>query len=230
MTAIWEPVWASLRQHCNSFATMSDHAVFSDIFCTDMFTLSTVCVMTGVKTTFSYPTDFPIDLYIMWQYNCKEDKYICALHNFCERDSQKFLKLCLWGYITEYCCTLLWFVSKALWWHLNVATFCSASNIFIIRTVIELYWLINFFPLTMDVLGQNYTLKVWSFYSGYKSWHSVGLYWWYLSQSKHTPHFKIFYIIILVVVFLLYSESHQLKLATIIHTQILQPVKLRHKT
>ena len=40
------------------------------------------------------------DLYIMWQYNCKEDKYICTLHHFCERDSQKFWKLCLWGYIT----------------------------------------------------------------------------------------------------------------------------------
>ena len=41
MAAIREPVWAYLRQHCNSFATMSDHAVFSDIF-----TLNTVGVMT----------------------------------------------------------------------------------------------------------------------------------------------------------------------------------------
>ena len=32
MTTIREPVWAYLRQHCNSFTTMSAHAVFSDIF------------------------------------------------------------------------------------------------------------------------------------------------------------------------------------------------------
>ena len=30
------------------------------------------------------------DLYIMRQYNCKEDEHICTLHHFCERDSQKF--------------------------------------------------------------------------------------------------------------------------------------------
>ena len=42
MAAIREPVWAYLRQHCNSFAAMSDHAVFSDIF-----TLNTVGVMTN---------------------------------------------------------------------------------------------------------------------------------------------------------------------------------------
>ena len=41
MAAIREPVWAYLRQHYNSFATMSDHAVFSDIFA-----LNTVGVMT----------------------------------------------------------------------------------------------------------------------------------------------------------------------------------------
>ena len=41
MAAIREPVWAYLRQHCNSFATMSDYAGFSDIF-----TLNTVGEMT----------------------------------------------------------------------------------------------------------------------------------------------------------------------------------------
>lgn len=41
MTLIREPVWAYLRQHCNSFATMSADAVFSDIF-----TLNTVGIMT----------------------------------------------------------------------------------------------------------------------------------------------------------------------------------------
>lgn len=36
-----KPVWAHLRQHCNSFAACSDDAVFSDIF-----TLNTVGAMT----------------------------------------------------------------------------------------------------------------------------------------------------------------------------------------
>ena len=41
MAAIREPMWAYLRQHCNSFGSMSDDAVLSDIF-----TLNTVGVMT----------------------------------------------------------------------------------------------------------------------------------------------------------------------------------------
>jgi len=41
ITAVREPVWAYLRQHCYSFASSSDDAVFSDIF-----TLNTVGVMT----------------------------------------------------------------------------------------------------------------------------------------------------------------------------------------
>ena len=32
MSLIREPVWSHLRQRCNSFASMSAHAVFSDIF------------------------------------------------------------------------------------------------------------------------------------------------------------------------------------------------------
>lgn len=32
MTAVPEPIWAYLRQHCNSFAAMSGHVEFSDIF------------------------------------------------------------------------------------------------------------------------------------------------------------------------------------------------------
>ena len=40
ITVVREPVWAYSRQHCYSFVTSSDDAVFSDIF-----TLSTVGVM-----------------------------------------------------------------------------------------------------------------------------------------------------------------------------------------
>ena len=41
MAVVREPVWAYLRRHCNSFATMFANAVFSDIF-----TLNTVGEMT----------------------------------------------------------------------------------------------------------------------------------------------------------------------------------------
>ena len=41
MAAVPEPIWAYLRQHCNSFAAMSADTVFSDIF-----TLNTVGTMT----------------------------------------------------------------------------------------------------------------------------------------------------------------------------------------
>ena len=41
MTEVREPVWTYLRQHCNSFATLSADAVLSDIF-----TVNTVGMMT----------------------------------------------------------------------------------------------------------------------------------------------------------------------------------------
>lgn len=41
LTVVREPVWAHLRQHCYSFATLFDNAIFGDIF-----TLNTVGVMT----------------------------------------------------------------------------------------------------------------------------------------------------------------------------------------
>ena len=48
MAVVWEPVWAYLRQHCNSFATMSGHVVISDIF-----TLNAVIMIKD----FSYSSD-----------------------------------------------------------------------------------------------------------------------------------------------------------------------------
>jgi len=77
----------------------------------------------------------------------------------------------------------------------------------------------------VEVLGENYTLNG---LVRCRSHHfTVALkadtQWVYIddmcvSQSKRTPHFKIFYIIILVVGFSLFSERPQLELATIIHT------------
>ena len=49
MAVVWELDWAYLRQHSNSFAKMSGHVVFSDIF-----TLNAVNV---IKEDFSYTSD-----------------------------------------------------------------------------------------------------------------------------------------------------------------------------
>ena len=44
MTLVREPVWGHLREHCNSFASMSTNAVFSDTF-----RLNTVGAMTELE-------------------------------------------------------------------------------------------------------------------------------------------------------------------------------------
>ena len=49
MAVVWELVWAYSRQHCNLFATMSGHVVF-----TDKFTVNAVSV---IKEDFSYSID-----------------------------------------------------------------------------------------------------------------------------------------------------------------------------
>ena len=44
MTLVREPVWGHLREHCNSFASVSTNAVFSDTF-----RLNTVGAVTGLE-------------------------------------------------------------------------------------------------------------------------------------------------------------------------------------
>ena len=77
----------------------------------------------------------------------------------------------------------------------------------------------------MDVLGQNYTFNglVRCTRHHFTVAIKADTQWVYIddmtvSQSKRTPHFIFFYIIILVVGFSLFSESPPLELATIIHT------------
>ena len=55
-------VWAYLRQHWNSLATMSDHDVFSDIF-----TLNAVSV---IKEHFSHSSDKSDSLFSLQQHSC----------------------------------------------------------------------------------------------------------------------------------------------------------------
>ena len=63
MSLIREPVWSYLRQLCNSFASMSAHAVFSDIF-----TLNTVGTMNQqLESLFLIQQKKSVSLFILQQ-------------------------------------------------------------------------------------------------------------------------------------------------------------------
>ena len=154
MAAIREPVWAYLRQHCNSFATMSDHAVFSDIF-----TLNTVGEMTQELKP----------LFLIQQ----TDQSICtSCNNSIVKETTVFVL-----YITSVNMTHRKFenyVSEAILPR-SAALYCDlcqrhCGDISILQHFVLLPTLLSselsstcinrlIFPLTMDVLGQNYTLQ-----------------------------------------------------------------------
>ena len=95
MTVVREDVWTYLRQHCNSFASMSADAVFSDIF-----TLNTVVMTEELKS-----------LFLIQQSN----QSICSsCNNAIIKNTSIFLLYitslnlhynkfedCFWGYITK---------------------------------------------------------------------------------------------------------------------------------
>lgn len=152
MAAIQEPVWAYLRQHCNSFATMSDHAVFSDIF-----TLNTVGGMTQELKP----------IFLIQQ----SDQSICtSCNNLVVKETSKFVL-----YITSVNMTHRKFenyVSEAILPSTS-ALYCDLcqrhcgdismlQHFVLLPTLLSLELSSNcidrlIFPLTMDVLGQNYT-------------------------------------------------------------------------
>ena len=154
MAAIREPVWAYLRQHCNSFATMSDHAVFSDIF-----TLNTVGVMTQELKP----------LFLIQQ----TDQSICtSCDNVVVKETSIFVL-----YITSVNVTHRNFenyVSEAIL-PSSAALYCDLcqmhcgdismlQHFVLFPTFLSLELSSNcidrlMFPLTMDVLGQNYTFQ-----------------------------------------------------------------------
>lgn len=154
MAAIREPVWAYLRQHCNSFATMSDRAVFSDIF-----TLNTVGMMTQELKA----------LFLIQQ----TDQSICtSCDNRIVKEATIFVL-----YLTSVNITHRKFenyVSEAILPN-SAALFCDfcqrhSGNISMLQHFVLLPTFLSLelssncidrsvFPLTMDVLGQNYTLE-----------------------------------------------------------------------
>ena len=154
MAAIQEAVWAYLRQHCNSFATMSDNAVFSDIF-----TLNTVGVMTQELKP----------LFLIQQ----TDQSICtSCNNTIVKETTIFVL-----YITSVNMTHRTFenyVSEAILPSTS-ALYCDLcqrhcgdismlQHFVLLPTLLSLELSSNcidrlIFPLAMDVLGHNYTLE-----------------------------------------------------------------------
>lgn len=160
MTGVREPVWAYLRQHCNSFATMSADAVFSDIF-----TLNTVGAMTQeLKSLFLIQ---------------HENRTICSLCNNTIINSTTIFVV----YITYYVSEAILPNSRGLFCelcHQHSGNLSRLQHFVTLPTFLTVELSFNcldkiFFPLRMEVLSQNYVLKGmvrWfksSFYSGYKS-------------------------------------------------------------
>ena len=154
MTLIREPVWAYLRQHCNSFATMSADAVFSDIF-----KLSTVGVMTQELQS----------LFLVKERN----QSVCSLCNNAIIKNTSIFVIYItcqnWGHslFGDYVSEAILPSSKALFCNL-----CQqhSGNISVLQhfVILPKFLLIElastcidqvYFPHIMDVLGQSYELK-----------------------------------------------------------------------
>lgn len=154
MTLIREPVWVYLRQHCNSFATMSADAVFSDIF-----KLSTVGVMTEELQS----------LFLVKESN----QSVCSLcNNAIIKNTSIFVIFITcqnWGHslFDNYVSEAILPSSKAL--------FCGlcqqhSGNVSLLQhfVILPKFLLIElastcinkvYFPHIIDVLGQSYELK-----------------------------------------------------------------------
>ena len=154
MTVVREPVWVYLRQHCNSFAAMSADAVFSDIF-----TLDTVGMMTEELKS----------LFLIQQSN----QSVCSSCNnaiikntaifVLDINSSNLLHNDLENYVSE----AILPNSSALYCDLcqehsgdlpMLQHFITLPR-FLTVELSSNYINQIFFPLTMDVLGQNYVLK-----------------------------------------------------------------------
>ena len=154
LTVVREPVWAYLRQRCYSFATSSDDAVFSDIF-----TLNTVGVMTQeLKSLFLVQ---------------RIKQSICSCCSKAISNNTSLFTI----YITALNLAQIKFedsVSAAIL-RKSSGLKCDvclkdSGDISIVQHFVILPKFLSielcdniieqvFFPLTMDVLGQNYVLK-----------------------------------------------------------------------
>ena len=154
MAVVREPVWFYLRQHCNSFAAMSADAVFSDIF-----TLDTVGMMTEELKS----------LFLIQQSN----QSVCSSCNNAIIKNTAIFVL----YINSPNLPhngLENYVSEAILPN-SSALYCDlcqehSGDLSMLQHFITLPRFLTvelssnyinqiFFPLTMDVLGQNYVLK-----------------------------------------------------------------------
>ena len=154
MAVVREPVWVYLRQHCNSFTAMSADAVFSDIF-----RLDTVGMMTEELKS----------LFLIQQSN----QSVCSSCNnaiikntaifVLYINSPNLLHNGLENYVSE----AILPNSSALYCDLcqeHSGDLSMLQHFVILPRFLTMELSSNyinqiFFPLTMDVLGQNYVLK-----------------------------------------------------------------------
>lgn len=216
MTLIREPVWAYLRQHCNSFATMSADAVFSDIF-----TLNTVGIMTRQLES----------LFLIQQRN----QSFCSL---CNNEIIKNTSIFVLYITFQNLGHSLFenYVSEAIL-PSSRALYCDScqqhsGDVSMLQHYVTLpkFLLIElssncinkiYFPHTMDVLGQSYELKGMvhcvshHFTIAIKITLNGYILMTCVSQSEVSLQFRIFLIVILMVGFLLYLKSLHVQLEMI---------------
>ena len=140
MTVVRERVWAYLREHCSSFASMTADAVFSDIF-----TLNTVGVMTQELESL-FLIQAPLSLHHNQFENYVSEAVLPNSRTlYCELCEENFGDISMLRHVV----TLPTFLIAEL-----------SSNC--IDKI--------FFPLTMDVLGEYYvgSMHKSSFHSGFK--------------------------------------------------------------
>ena len=153
MAAIREPVWAYLRQHCNSFATMSDHAVFSDIF-----TLNTVGVMTQELKRLFLIQQTDQSICTSCDSTIVKQRTIFVLY----KSSVNMTQINFDNYISE----AILPSTAALYCDLclsHCGDISMLQHFVLLPTFLTLELSSNcidrlIFPVTIDVLGQNYTL------------------------------------------------------------------------
>ena len=155
MAVVCEPVLAYLRQHCNSFATMSDDAVFSDTF-----TLNAVGVMTeDLKRLFLIQvTNRTLCSHCNNTVVCKSSIFVLYLTPLNLLQNQSF-ENCISATILPNSCRLYCnFCQK------DSGDVSMLQHFVLLPTFLIVELSSNcmdqiFFTLTMDVLGQRYVLK-----------------------------------------------------------------------
>lgn len=169
ITVVREPVWAYLRQHCYSFATSSDDAVFSDIF-----TLNTVVVMTQELKSLFLVQQIEQSICLCCSKAISNNTSLFTIYKTSLNVSQIIVENSVSAAISSKSSRLKCHICQK-----DSEDISMVQDFVILPKFLSIELCDNiidqvFFPLTMDVLGQNYVLKGSGlmfkspFYCGYK--------------------------------------------------------------